>query len=86
MAVDFKTHKAVVVIEGVELHLGFPSVAKAIEFIEFNLLKDNTLIDKIADSLGDGVEINNTVYQILDIESYIDVYSKDDEEDEEDDV
>lgn len=84
MAVDLVNHKAVVVISGVELHFGFTSVAKAIEFIEENLPKDNKLIDNIASALGDGVDIGGSEYQILDIDSYADVYSVD-EDDEDDD-
>jgi hypothetical protein len=83
MAVNFETHKAVVIITEGELHFGFTSVAKAVEFIEEQLPKDNKLIDNIANALADGVDINGSEYQILDIDAYADVYSVDGDDDDE---
>jgi hypothetical protein len=89
VSVKANLHRAVVVIEFEEvvpnLELGFPTVAKAIEFLENQLNPNDKLIVNLTEALTDGLTIGRASYQILDIDSYLDIYTDDEGDDDEED-
>lgn len=83
MAIDFKSHKAVVIITPDEFHFGFPHLYSAVGFIERQVPKDKAF-NVIAEALSSGgVNIEGKNYQIMDIIGYDEAYGDDASEDDE---
>ncbi|MGS2592220.1 hypothetical protein [Streptomyces hebeiensis] len=90
MAVDSRIHQAVVVIDS-KVYYGFSDIASAIGFIENQVVRPVVDSDKVfgllSEVLSDGINVLGVNYEILDTDSFLDVYGADDEgvdEDEDD--
>jgi hypothetical protein len=82
VAVNERMHKAVVVISNAQStqSFGFPHIYSAVAFIERQIEKPAFAFEKVQGAISDGgVEIEGSNYQILDTDTYLDLFTTGDE-------
>jgi hypothetical protein len=74
---------AAVVLFNEEVPFGFPSFGAATSFVEYQVGDNDIVATIIAEALDKGVVIGANKYQILDTNSYEDIYGEDEDDSEE---
>lgn len=89
MAISQDLHKAIVIVTSskeempsIALNFGFKEIADAIYFVSEQVTEEVAKKDYIVEALDDGALIDDVKYQILDIESYLDLYEAEDDNNE----
>lgn len=85
MAIDQDFHTTVVTvrIEDTTNAFGFPKAEDAVKFVADQVTEEAEKIPAIQDAITKGYEAEDgKTYQILDTESYLDIYVESDEDDE----
>jgi hypothetical protein len=75
-------HKAVVIVTPAKGDLvvhGFYKLIDAISFVDQQVVSEDKKATSILDALNDEAMIEGAIYNILDIQSYVDIYEDEDE-------
>jgi hypothetical protein len=84
VAVNIQKHKAVVVLNNdVKSAFSFPHLYSAVGFIERQVLEEDKVFTVVNDAFNDGAEYDGNHYQIFDMQSYVDIFIEDEDEETE---
>lgn len=83
MAVNANDHKSVVIIDDNKMAFGFPHIYSAVAFIERQIVDEDKALTLITEAIQDGVTIDSVKYQVMDVASYLDIFSDDEDEEDE---
>lgn len=80
------SHKFVIILDykGGSIHLGFDSLAQCVSLMEGQIEEKDParMFNYVQDALNEEVTVDEVTYNILDIDSYRDIYELEDEDGE----